>query len=120
MNDQEIKDKLFYKGLTHYRVNEFYEAHEVWEDLWSDFFLEDKKFIQALIQLSVSFVHLRNNNLNGAKSLLKKCRQKFEKFSGIHRGIEVDRLLIDIKKVEINYSKIKESNTFDWNCIPRI
>ena len=56
VNDQEIKDQLFNKGLKHYRANEFFEAHEVWEDLWSDFFLEDKKFIQALIQLSVSSV----------------------------------------------------------------
>ena len=120
MNDQEIKDQLFNKGLKHYRANEFFEAHEAWEDLWSDFFLEDKKFIQALIQLSVSFVHMGNNNLNGARSLLRKCKEKFEEFSGIHRGIDIDRLLIDIKKVEINYLKIKETNTFDWNCIPRM
>ena len=80
MNDQEIKDQLFNKGLKHYRANEFYEAHEAWEDLWSDFFLEDKKFIQALIQLSVSFVHMGNNNYNGARSLLRKCKEKFEKW----------------------------------------
>ena len=120
MNDQEIKEELFNKGLKHYRANEFYEAHEAWEDLWSDFFLEDKKFIQGLIQLSVSFVHIRNNNLNGARSLLRKCREKFEKFNGIHRGINIDILLNDIKKVDEHYLKIKESNTFNWNCIPRI
>ena len=71
MNNYEIKDQLFKKGLEHYRKNEFYEAHEAWEDLWSDYNLEDKNFIQGLIQLSVSFVHLGNNNLNGARSLLK-------------------------------------------------
>ena len=63
---------------------------------------------------------MRNNNLNGAIGLLRKCKEKFEKFSGIHRGIDIGRLIIDIKKVESNYLKIKESNTFDWNCIPRI
>ena len=31
VNDQEIKDQLFNKGLKHYRANEFYEAHEAWE-----------------------------------------------------------------------------------------
>ena len=40
------------------------------EDLWSDYYLKDRLFIQGLIQLSVSFVHLKNNNMNGAKSLL--------------------------------------------------
>ena len=42
MNDQEIKDQLFNKGLKHYRDGKFYEAHEAWEDLWSDFFLKIK------------------------------------------------------------------------------
>ena len=120
MNKHEIKDKLFKKGLKHYRANEFYEAHEAWEDLWSDYNLEDKKFIQGLIQLSVSFVHLRNNNINGAKSLLKKCNEKFKNYSGIHRGIDVDLLLQDIKKVDQNYLKIEQTNTFDWSCTPRI
>ena len=120
MNNHVIKDKLFKKGLNHYRTNEFYEAHEAWEDLWSDYNLEDKKFIQGLIQLSVSFVHLENNNLNGARSLLKKCNEKFENYSGIHRGIDVDLLLKDIEKVKQNYLKIEQTNTFDWNCIPKI
>ena len=63
---------------------------------------------------------IRDSNYNGARSLLRKCKEKFEKFSGIHRGINIDLLLKDIKKVDENYLKIKESNTFDWNCIPRI
>ena len=46
--------------------------------------------------------------------------EKFKKYNGVHRGIDIDRLLLDIEKVEVNYLKIKESNTFDWNCIPRI
>ena len=111
---------LFKKGLKHYRAKQFYEAHEAWEDLWSDYNLEDKKFIQGLIQLSVSFVHLGNNNLKGARSLLKKCNEKFENYSGFHRGIDIDLLLKDIKKVDQNYLKTEQTKTFDWNCIPRI
>ena len=120
MNEEEIKDRLFLKGLNHYKLHEFYEAHEAWEDLWSDYYLQDKKFIQGLIQLSVSFVHLKNNNLNGAKSLLRKCREKFKNFNGIHRGIDINILLKEIQKVDENYSRITDTNTFNWACIPKI
>ena len=120
MNDEIKKNELFNKGLIFYKAGNYFEAHEYWEDLWSDFYIEDKKFIQGLIQLSVSFVHLENNNLNGARSLLKKCNEKFENYSGFHRGIDVDLLLKDIEKVEKNYLKIEQTNTFDWNCIPKI
>ena len=76
MNEEEQKNILFQEGLSHYRSKDYFEAHESWEDLWSDYYLEDRKFVQGLIQLAVSFVHLGNGNMNGAKSLLNKCTEK--------------------------------------------
>ena len=83
---------LFEKGLNEYEKGDYFEAHEAWEDLWSDFNFPDRKFIQGLIQLSVSFVHLNNGNMIGARNLLKKCQQKFSNYSGIHRQINIDEL----------------------------
>ena len=76
IEEEKIKKELYNKGLEAFRKHEFYDAHEYWEDLWSDFNFSDRKFIQGLIQLAVSFVHLGNGNLTGAKNLLKKCQQK--------------------------------------------
>ena len=64
MNDLQKIENLFQEGLTYFRSGEYFEAHESWEELWSDFYLKDRRFVQGLIQLSVSFVHLENNNLN--------------------------------------------------------
>lgn len=110
---------LFQAGLKLFNDKNFYDAHEKWEDLWSDYYLKDRLFIQGLIQLSVSFVHLKNNNMNGAKSLLNKCKQKFEGFD-IQRGIDVKKLLISIQKVQDNYDHIKSSEDFNWNLVPRL
>ena len=116
--EKEI-NTLFQAGLKLFNEKNFYDAHEKWEDLWSDYYLKDRLFIQGLIQLSVSFVHLKNNNLNGAKSLLNKCKQKFEGFN-IQRGIDVKKLLISIEKVQDNYDHIKSSEDFNWNLVPRL
>ena len=110
---------LFQAGLKLYNEKNFYDAHEKWEDLWSDYYLKDRLFIQGLIQLSVSFVHLKNNNLNGAKSLLNKCKQKFEGFD-IQRGIDVKKLLISIEKVQDNYDHIDSSDDFNWSLVPNL
>ena len=110
---------LFQAGLKLYNEKNFYDAHEKWEDLWSDYYLKDRLFIQGLIQLSVSFVHLKNNNMNGAKSLLNKCKQKFERFD-IQRGIDVNKLLISIEKVQDNYDHIDSAEDFNWNIVPRL
>ena len=110
---------LFQAGLKLFNEKNFYDAHEKWEDLWSDYYLKDRLFIQGLIQLSVSFVHLRNNNLNGAKSLLSKCKQKFEGLD-FQRGIDVKKLLISIEKVQDNYDQINSSEDFNWNLVPSL
>ncbi|MBC8467199.1 MAG: DUF309 domain-containing protein, partial [Candidatus Marinimicrobia bacterium] len=86
MNEEDKKEELFIEGLKQYKAMDYFEAHEAWEDLWSDYYLEDKKFVQGLIQLAVSFVHIGNGNMIGAKSLLRKCKEKFLDFSGVHRG----------------------------------
>ena len=68
-------EELFHKGLREYELMDYFEAHEIWEELWSDYYLEDRKFIQALIQLSVSFVHIGNGNLIGAKKFIKEIEK---------------------------------------------
>ena len=109
---------LFEKGLNEYEKGDYFEAHEAWEDLWSDYNFPDRKFIQGLIQLSVSFVHLSNGNMIGARNLLKKCQQKFSDYKGIHRQININELKFAIEVVSLMYDNIEESSEFDWDLVP--
>jgi predicted metal-dependent hydrolase len=118
--DSEKIESLFKEGLRFYRAGEYFEAHESWEDLWSDYYLPDRKFVQGLIQLSVSFVHLENGNIKGAKSLLNKCTEKFKEFDGLQRGVDVNNLLIQINQVRDAYDSLILGETFDWKIIPKI
>ena len=117
MNETSI-DRLYERGLTEYKKGNYFEAHEVWEELWSDYYLKDRKFIQGLIQLSVSFVHLQNGNLTGARSLLDKCRNKFEGFNGDQRGINVNALKESLETVTYIYANLDKPEHFDWDLVP--
>ena len=118
MNKLDKMSELFQRGLDEYDKGDYFEAHEAWEDLWSDYNFLDRKFIQGLIQLSVSFVHLGNGNLTGAKNLLKKCQQKFDDYNGIHRDINLLDLKSSIEAVEIVYSELNDCRDFDWDLVP--
>ena len=52
------EDLLFQQGVQAFNERKFYDAHEYWEELWLEYKLDDAKFIQGLIQLSVSYFHL--------------------------------------------------------------
>ena len=120
MNESDKMSELFLRGLDEYDKGEYFEAHEAWEDLWSDYNFPDRKFVQGLIQLSVSFVHLGNGNLTGAKNLLKKCQQKFDDYNGIHREINLSDLKSSIEAVEIVYSELNDCRDFDWDLVPAL
>jgi len=120
VNKSDKMSELFKRGLDEYDKGDYFEAHEAWEDLWSDYNFPDRKFVQGLIQLSVSFVHLGNGNLTGAKNLLKKCQQKFDDYNGIHREINLSDLKSSIEAVEIVYSELTDCRDFDWDLVPAL
>ncbi len=112
---QNEKD-IFKKGVLAFNEKRFYDAHEYWEDLWVNHKLKDAKFIQGLIQLAVSYFHLFNQNLNGARSMIRKSRGKFDSFETV-RGINVLDLIDEIKRVDEHMNNIDEVSCFKDNYI---
>jgi predicted metal-dependent hydrolase len=73
---------------------EFYEAHDVLEDLW----LADKhgpngNFYKGLIQLAGAFVHLQKNRLRPAAALFKLARTNLEKYPHRHEQLDLAAVL---------------------------
>ena len=120
LDENKIKRELFEKGLKAYNEREIYDAHEYWEDLWSDYVLPDAKFIQALIQLSVGYFHITNSNINGANGLLKKCVPKFEMYLPTKRGIDVGEILAQVNASLENLKLIDNISDFDWDLVKKI
>tara|TARA_Y100000590_G_C15649634_1_gene988231 strand:+ start:863 stop:1237 length:375 start_codon:yes stop_codon:yes gene_type:complete len=119
-SEEKIKEELFLNGLKSFNDHSFYDAHEYWEDLWSDFRLKDAKFIQGLIQLSVGYFHISNLNINGAKGLLNKCLLKFESYGPQSRGLDVDYIILSVKKSLNNLDAIDDIVDFDWDLVPEL
>ena len=113
-------EELFTRGVEAFNSSNFYDAHEHWEDLWSEYRLPDAKFIQALIQLAVGYFHITNSNKNGALGLLKKCRPKFELYQPSYRGIDVSEIICTVDASINNLNKIDKINEFDWTLVPKL
>lgn len=120
MNDDKKKEELFFSGLQTFNSANYFDAHEIWEELWSEYYLKDRDFIQGLIQLAVCFVHLQNNNLNGAKSLINKSIKKLHGFSHDHRNIDLKGLKKIMKKLNLELELINNVAEFDWSNCPTI
>ena len=104
------EDQLFHKGIDAFNARRFYDAHEYWEELWLNYKLKDAKFIQGLIQLAVSYFHLFNNNLNGARSMNRKCQGKFEDIKEMARGMDINKLKDQVKQVQTHIDNISNKS----------
>ena len=77
------------EGLHCYRAGEFFLAHEHWEDIWNGLEGEEKKFLQALIQLTVAMHHWQAGNPRGCCSLLQRALRRLELYPASYGGIAI-------------------------------
>lgn len=84
-------------GLACYRSQEFFEAHEHWEEVWNRLTDPEKSFVQGLIQLTVAMHHHQQGNAAGAQSLLGRALVRFERCPDSFGGIDVVGLRNDVR-----------------------
>ena len=85
-------DGALAEGLTCYRNEEFFLAHEHWEVVWLKCEGPEKTFLQALIQITAAFHHFQQRNFRGAESLLKRALRRLDPFPAVYGDIEVEAL----------------------------
>ncbi len=86
------KDEKFERGLAHFNAREFFEAHEVWEEIWLIEAEPEKTFLQGIIQIAAAFHHYCHENPAGAESLLAAGIVKLSRFPEAHRGLAIGNL----------------------------
>lgn len=85
------------QGLACYHQEEFFEAHEHWEQIWLGLKGPEKSFLQALIQMTAAFHHLNRGNSVGSISLLRRTLRRLESCPESFGGIRVTRLRSEVR-----------------------
>lgn len=85
------------EGIRLFNEEEFFDCHDVLEELWSECQGEEKKFIQGLIQAAIALFHFGNENFGGAKKLYISARKNLDPYGGDYMGLELNRFLADFQ-----------------------
>ena len=88
--EHEAPNTLYQRGIALFNRGEFFEAHEIWEDLWHACGSPDRRFYQALIQAAVAAYHWGRGNAAGAKRLYHSGRKYMEPFRPVYMGLVID------------------------------
>ncbi len=84
-------DPRYLAGVLFFNARDFFEAHEVWEDLWHQTTGPERRFYQGLIQAAVALFHFGNGNIRGAVRLYGSSRDYMQPFWPKHQGLDLIR-----------------------------
>jgi predicted metal-dependent hydrolase len=101
---------------------EFYEAHDVLEDLWlPDRHGANGNFYKGLIQLAGAFVHLQKNRLRPSAALFKLARTNLEKYPPAHERLDLSAvqtlIAVWLQRLEQNEFTV---NPLDALSVPKL
>src|SRR5438067_10020806 len=91
MDPTPAYDPRYLAGIVLFNRGDFFEAHEVWEDLWTAAPAPERTFYQGLIQAAVGLCHFCNGNLRGAVKLYRSSRDYLSRVGPVHLGLDLDR-----------------------------
>jgi uncharacterized protein len=84
---------LLDEGIVLFNSGKYYEAHEVWEDLWRVTTGPLKICYQGMIQAAVGMHHLSNLNEAGAAGQLQKSIRNLEAGASAARELDIAGLV---------------------------
>lgn len=90
-------DPRYLEGIRLFNDCEFFEAHDIWEELWADYQGPSLRFFQGLIQTAVCLHHFCNGNARGAVKLYHGSRGYLEDYRPKHLGCDLEKLFADME-----------------------
>lgn len=96
----------FLTAVKLFNSKEYFECHEVLEDIWFDVRDSSRDMYQGLLHASVALYHLtKKNNIKGTLIQLNKAAAKLRKFDGKVKEIDIAKLLKQLDSIAFKVQK---------------
>jgi uncharacterized protein len=87
----------YLEGLRLFNEEEFYECHDVLEEIWSECQGDEKSYLQGLIQAAIALFHFGNENYGGAKKLYESALKRLDAYGDEYMGVQLARFREDFR-----------------------
>lgn len=119
-----VPQAAFDAALAAYHRGEYFEAHELWEDLWrAEGDPVQKDFLQGLIQVAAAMHKLlRMNGAAGAIRILDRARGRLAGVPDGTMGLDLGRLRADVEAARAAIESLQRQDRTDLDpaLVPHI
>ena len=89
------------EGILLFNAQKYWECHEDLEHHWLEEPGPLRNVYWAVIQVAAAMIHYRESNLTGARGLIYKAKQKFDRVEQFH-------IESDVLDTELSWSELKK------------
>jgi predicted metal-dependent hydrolase len=86
---ERVYPHQYLKGIAHFNARRYFDAHEVWEEIWLHSSDQTKLFYQMLIQAAVGLHHYERGNMRGASGMYQNVVAKLQRLPAIYMSIDL-------------------------------
>lgn len=104
-------------GIELFNCRQFFECHEVLEDLWNEQGEPERQLTQGLIQIAVAYHHCLRGNRTGALKLFGRGIARLKPFVTDATGLCLDKF---VDEVEADYRSLTAAGSVPELLIPRL
>ncbi len=107
-------ENRFEQGRAHFDAQEYFDAHEVWEELWTEQSAGPRHaYLQGLIQVAVALHHAGNANWNGTRKLLASSLAYLQKGETAAKEVDIEKLRDHMLDFELVLQRILAGETVE-------
>ena len=116
------KRPLLEEASDLFNRKQYFECHDLLEDVWMGARGPERDFLQGLIHVAVGMYHLAAGNHKGAVSQLGAGVVALERFRPEREGLDVDGLLAGVWRCleKSEQAEARDSVTWSSEDIPRM
>ncbi len=110
------------KGVRLFNTGEYFECHEVLEELWLDERGPVRELYQGVLQIGVALLHRQRGNFTGAVSLLQSGLRHIAPFAPICQQLDLARLRRETERLLAHLQELgaERLTEMDERLVPQV
>lgn len=85
----ETYPREYLRGIEDFNAGRYFDAHEIWEEIWLRSSGETKMFYQMLIQAAVGLHHYERGNARGARGMHANVVEKLGRLPSVFMSLDL-------------------------------
>jgi predicted metal-dependent hydrolase len=115
---ERVYPREYLEGIAHFNAGRYYDAHEIWEEIWLRSTDEAKVFYHMLIQAAVTLYHHERGNAHGARALYERVCEKLQKLPPVFMSLDVSEFACQLHRLFAELSEKESENVPSGNQPP--